>query len=868
MLGDVPTTQELAFIFKKQRDAGLALEAGFARAVLSEVESRSVDQIEFRVACTSLVDSGVLEPLVGEPPSLHWTDSGYELADSYSMRIDEALKRRVVAIVQEYARLPAEQREAYRLALLANVPVESRVLVRRAFPTDASQYSVNAAIVASRPSKRSFMVSRYRLEGAQRLKFQPKMDSVKERFLKELSLSPPDWAVAWVEEDETVTAVASASLPDSHPYYQARLVSVESSSAREIPTDRLDFLMGEVFLLGLQASAKAGGWNKERLGQVFYDFSARTRRRAEGVTFTEYPTMRVELLRLDASAGGRPASHLALVADPGWHQFVTVYDWTDSGLPVNALTEASTQFEEDGAFQILPELEPCSLRNPLEAGQVKRPDQKLDVELKYGGKTRSVPADRIALRRDSLDFALEGPASRPKTALEPPKRLGRARAWLKEIVPSKLEMKGFEFKVIHSDPELSRFAPGAEGNRAWQLNPPRLQFYSPRQRGIGSTDPRALFTFGPFSGPRTVRLIGCLLPSDLDRERALQFIGKLGDAYASAGLGTLESGRCALLYYGGSNVEETQAGLRSLPVLGSSPEVVLIIGRDGVGATYGHGKDLVAGIAYRPSQFCYLSTAVKVADGSYPTAKGLALQTYLKTLGRGETPWQLGETVSKKRTLFVGIGYSRRLETGEEVSSHASLSLSEGVGITWKALGFSMRPRRYFDPALAESFIRFLEVEAAHYPGLERIVVLRRGDVYPAEVNAIKSKLHSAKIDWKLDFVGLSESNIRIFRKVEPPENPEAGLLFLLGENRCLLSVSALPNEEIPEGSVKLLELTRVIGSTPMSEIGREVYDQTFLCWGSPSKPPKVPLPLDLAEKVAELALLVSRPEVFDYFPL
>jgi len=144
MLGNEPTTQELVFIFKKQYDAGLTLEAEFSRAVLSEVEGRNVDQVEFRVTCSSLVDSGVLEPLDGEPPSLHWTDDGYVLADGYSIRIDDALKRRVVAIVQEYARLLVEQREAYRQALFANVPVEGRVLVRRAFPTDASQYLVNA----------------------------------------------------------------------------------------------------------------------------------------------------------------------------------------------------------------------------------------------------------------------------------------------------------------------------------------------------------------------------------------------------------------------------------------------------------------------------------------------------------------------------------------------------------------------------------------------------------------------------------------------------------------------------------------------------------------------------------------------------
>jgi hypothetical protein len=80
--------------------------------------------------------------------------------------------------------------------------------------------------------------------------------------------------------------------------------------------------------------------------------------------------------------------------------------------------------------------------------------------------------------------------------------------------------------------------------------------------------------------------------------------------------------------------------------------------------------------------------------------------------------------------------------------------------------------------------------------------------------------------------------------------------------------MSSLPGDTIPEGSVQLLEATRAVGETPIEDIGREIYDQAFLNWGSPAKPPKDPLPVDLAEKMARLATRVSDPRVFEHFPL
>lgn len=865
---DLVATQYLAFILKKQVDTRLAPENDLSRTALSEVLGVNIEFIDFRVVCTALVDQGILKPLTGDPPPLRLTDGGYDIADHYSRQIPEETKRRVVALTLEYERLPVEQRPAYLKELLATIPVESRVLVRRATPTDASRFTVNAILIEGTLTRSKFKVVRYKLENTERLNFPVKLESVKDKLLRDLAVSAPHWAVAWVDEDQTISVVASGDLQAAYSYYRAKLVRVTESSTDGLSPTQKDFVVEDVMLQGLRNFAKAHGWEKERLRRVFCDFSSRERQVESGMSFTQYPAMRVELLTLSRPASGVNEWRLALVADPGWHQYLTAFDWVKSGNSFEALIHAASLFGERDAFQLLPGLEPCSLDGTTDGLKLTSPDDMICVRLRFPEKVVSAPAERVALRRDFQDFAAGEFLPRPSTALTPPDRLSGCRSWLSKILPSSIELEGIRFRVTNSSPDLSLLTYHTSGEHTWMLNPPKLLFYPQRQRDVTTTDPRALFRFGPFSGPRLVRLTSCILPSDFQEAQASSFVNQLREAYASANLGGLETRHCSFLYYSGTNVEDAQGGLSSLQHPDSNHEVIVVVGNGEQGGVYGRGKDLVAAIAHRPSQFCQQSTAGRIAKGSYATAKGLALQTYLKTLKSGEAPWQLGETVSRKKTLFIGIGYSRKPESKEEVTSHASLSLSEGAGVKWMPLGFPMRPRRYFEPSVADTFIRFLKSEGGKYPGLERIVVLRRGEVYPKEVEEITTRLKELKIDWDLDFVGVTDSNIRIFQNSTPPENPDSGLLLLLEENRCLLSVSALPNEQVPEGSVRLLELTRVIGSTPMSEIGREVYDQTFLCWGSPSKPPKVPLPLDIAEKVAELSLRVTRNEVFDHFPL
>jgi argonaute-like protein implicated in RNA metabolism and viral defense len=241
---------------------------------------------------------------------------------------------------------------------------------------------------------------------------------------------------------------------------------------------------------------------------------------------------------------------------------------------------------------------------------------------------------------------------------------------------------------------------------------------------------------------------------------------------------------------------------------------------------------------------------------------------FLKSLGEGEIPWHLKEALPTQRTLYVGVGYSRYPSKDQEQTSFASITRDDGLQPRWEPLDFPLSPERYFDSVNAEELIGFLSNQVARDPSIERVVVLRHGDVYPAELEAFQEAYEQEERHWDFDFVGLTDTHLRLFERDPEPTNPESGLIYVPDEDRCLLSMSSLPGDTIPEGSVQLLEATRAVGETPIEDIGREIYDQAFLNWGSPAKPPKDPLPVDLAEKMARLATRVSDPRVFEHFPL
>ena len=858
---------ELAFILKAMVGLKGGLDWRLARAVLSDVSESFIDDIEFRVICTSLVDRGILKPLMSDQVLLAWEDDGQEIASSYSKNNSDEVQRHIIGLVNEYKALPDKGRNEFLKSLLMNIPSESPITVRRATPADPGLFNTNVIVIDIERKSDMFNIAKYKVHDTDRLFYEWNIYKVKYKFIKEMALMPPQWITGWIESDDSYAIVSSRELPDSAPYYYARSVAYEKG-AHYLPADRVQFIEKEVIIEAMREAADSQGWSKEQFNQVFFNFSDRTRIKQKGIWFTQYPTMTVELNRIQTSDGSSSRSSYALVADPGFHQRITIFDWIDSGLQMSTISELTDETEEEYPFSILPDIGPCSIEEPIEKIYVSSPREEITVNPKYRKGPIKVESGLIAFNQDMLKKAFGGFPSRPRTSMKPPQRLSLTRDWLNRLFPMNFNMEGFKISVRDLSPSLEILSSIPDKNVLWQLIPPKLTFNKSRQQKDTTMDPRSIFRYGPLDGPRTVHVAACAVPSSFSKGEMETFLSILSDVSMTARLTRLDTANCTKIIYDERNLDRLKTGIQSLPSPGEEREIILVIGRPTARKVYRASKDLAASVAERPCQFCKVSTARRIAKGSRMTAKLFALQMFIKTLRAGECPWKLAETVSKKRTLFIGVGYSRKPGTKEEYTSYASLSLSDGTDIHWRPLDFPVRPRRYLDPEMVDAFVDFLKVESARHPEIERIVLLRRGDVYPNEISSIEEKLQEAKVAWEFDFVGVTDSNIRIFKNAEPPENPGAGLLMLIGDDRCLISMSALPNVDVPEGSVRLLELNRAIGSTSISEIGREVYDQSFLCWGSPSKPPKAPLPLVLAEKVSGLELNVTRQEVFRFFPL
>lgn len=855
----------ICFALKKLVDAKQPLDYELVRACASEAMGAQYEEADFQLALANLVDLRVLAQVDRRFP-LQLTQNGYSLAESHGASLVNDQRQHVVKFVLHAAQLNPSERIELCHEVVSSLPVEPFVAVRRAVPAETDKYAVNAAAVEVAPVPAGLYVASYALDGRERLSFPTKLEKVRNRFVKDLELKLPDWAVAWNEDEESFGVISSRPLPDEVPYYQATIRARENGPATSVPENRRAHVESNLLLAILEDTMAGQGWRKLRFDADFVNPLEQSMQVVDGLRWTQNPLMRVDLVSLGAKSAEPGRTRYAIVADPGQRQVVTVADWVLSGQPIDALIAALRANPDQPTFQILPDADQCEVTNPSQLRSVRGPNDEIEVRLTYGNRLLSVPAERIALRKEMLDAVFEAPPARPESALPPSVRLGQARAWLATF-PRHVLLPGFEFKLATAAASLADVTLESKGDLTWRLHPPQLRFNEARQRATISTDPRALFKFGPASPPRTVTLAAVLAPESFQDDELEALVQHLTDAYRNSNLGQLVGSSCKFLRYAGRNIDGARNGLQALPAPKGEHEVILAIGYPS-DEVYGRAKDLCATVGRRPAQFCFLQTAKKIARGSFPTAKGLALQTYLKTLQSGDALWTLAEQPSSRTTVFVGIGYSKRPKTGDEATSHASLLMSDGVLLDWKAMGFSLRPRRYFDAGHARAFVGFLDIEAANRPSVERFVVIRRGDVYPAEVAAIRAELDRIAPKWTLDFVALTDSRIRIFQDTGRIANPESGLLHIVSEERCLLSVSALPNEDIPGGSVRLMELKRAIGTTPIQDIGRELYDQAFLCWGSPAQPPRSPMPLDLAEKVAGLTTMAHREESLKYFPL
>lgn len=855
----------ICFALKKLVDAKQPLDYELLRACASEAMGAQYEDADFQLALANLVDLRILVQADRRFP-LQLAQNGYSLAESHGATLVSEQRQHVVKFVLHAAQLAPAERIQLCHEVVASLPAEPFVAVRRAVPAETAKYAVNAAAVEISPTGEELYTATYILDGRDRLSFPTKLEKVRNRFIKDLDLKLPDWAVAWNEDEETFGVVSSRPLPVDMPYYQATIRANERGTVTQVPDARRAHVESTL-LLGLLEDAMAGnGWRKLRFDADFVNPLDQSTQVVDGLRWTQNPLMRVELVSLDSKASEPESARYGIVADPGQRQVVTVSDWVISGQPIDALIAAIRSSQDHPALQILPDADQCELTNPSQLRSVRSPRDELEVRLTFGNRLLSIPAEMLALRKELLDTIFEAPPARPESALAPTVRLTQARSWLATF-PKHTRLLGFEIRLINSAASLAEVTLDSKGDLTWRLHPPQLRFNEARQRNTISTDPRALFKYGPSSPPRAVTLAAIVAPESLQEEELEALVQNLTDAYRNSNLGQLVGASCKIVRYPGRNIDGARNGLQALSLPKGEHEVILAIGypSDDV---YGRAKDLCATVGRRPAQFCFLQTAKKIARGSFPTAKGLALQTYLKTLRSGDALWTLAEQPSSRTTVFVGVGYSKRPKTGDEATSHASLLMSDGVLLDWKAMGFSLRPRRYFDASHARAFIGFLDIEAANRPNVERFVVIRRGDVYPAEIDAIRSELERLAPKWTLDFVALTDSRIRIFQDSGKITNPESGLLHIVSEDRCLLSVSALPNEDVPGGSVRLMELKRAIGTTPIQDIGREIYDQAFLCWGSPSQPPRSPMPLDLAEKVAGLTTMANREEALKYFPL
>lgn len=864
----------LALILHAHDQENLSLDPQFVRALLSEVFDRAIEEHEFRAHLTDMVDIGVLEPLgEGSGISLEFADEGTERAKALAKDVPKSSRRKIEYLLEEYTDLSPDERRQFGQEVLGNLPAESTLDVQRATELSPDGYIANAILIDVDVSQEPLYYAEYHFDDPDSIEWPVTIHKVRNNFRKELGLGGSDWAFTWARDERHFRVISTHPLPSQANYYYSSLTRLTHEEVEGIPEGLGLKVIEEVLVDAIDDTLKEKGWHKERNKNLFVRYGDRSRRWAGSLRFTQYPAIDVGV-ETGANSDGEVPETLGLVADARTRQRVTVADWFASGHDAENLVQHANQLldsaeEEDtvGAFEVLPERETCNLCHPERLEGTEEDPEQVYVTLPYKkDRTEPVLTENLAIQNDVLEDALGSSPRRPPTAINPDERIKRTFEWGHQHLPETLDVNHFGFRVRKGRVGVKDLAQSEKP--MWKLRPPALSFDADKQGDAVSRDPRDIFQYGPYCGQRAVRLSALICPETLSRDQTAEFKKRLSEAYEDANLGTLLVDDARIITYSSNRLDPVRGGLQALRTDNDEPGVVVGIAPATSDGLYGGFKDAAAGIAGLACQHCKLGTAKQIANGSYSTAKLFALQVFLKSLEEDEIPWHLSKALPQRRTLYVGVGYSRYPQTDQEHTSFASITRDDGLQPRWEPLDFPMSPERYFDEVNADNLIEFLSNKVAHDPSIQRVAVLRHGDVYPAEIDAFTEAYEQEARRWDFDFIGLTETRLRLFERDPEPTNPEAGLLYVPAEDRCLLSMSTLPGDTVPEGSVRLLEARRALGQTPIEDIGREIYDQAFLNWGSPAKPPKDPLPVDLAEKMARLATRVNNPRVFEHFPL
>jgi len=412
--------------------------------------------------------------------------------------------------------------------------------------------------------------------------------------------------------------------------------------------------------------------------------------------------------------------------------------------------------------------------------------------------------------------------------------------------------------------------------------------FSKRDLTKRSTDPRAVFKFGGYSGGKDIYIFKIICPSSISREQCEDFLNALKRVYDGM-FGTLDHVDLEdiRLVYNVNLWSQPKEGIYEImrsklrtispPKFDNRKVFVIVIVPSKKHSFYFVVKSLINDLWEIPDQHVMKKNFVKISRWDLPIIRGLSLHLYIKCLQPEEPAWILRTpSDGKAETVYCGIGFSMQPKARGARKSVGVLAICDAQGkfVFQKTLTLS-KVSHYLSEEMLEKVLNFVqEVTRNLSMNFKRLVIYKRGHLTEGEkinVQNVIERLRKAEF-WRykmIDMITVKESIFRLFKQINGELlNVDPGVtLIFKNRNEALLCTSGHPERGITQGTAKLLHIRAELIESTMSikEIVREYYDRTFLNWTAPVTLSKFPPELNISQKIADITREIEIKKQFVY---
>ena len=419
-------------------------------------------------------------------------------------------------------------------------------------------------------------------------------------------------------------------------------------------------------------------------------------------------------------------------------------------------------------------------------------DRQPLIEIKFNDSTFKYPAQVVYIDKRVMEekfyYVLK---EMPTTALDPPERYSKTLEII-DTISGTVNKSYISFKIDSAPFPLSELVRIGYFRDVYYLSPPLLRFNKKRQKEEQVTDPRAVFKFGPYSQEKEITIHSVVYPMHIPRDEIDGFIEELCTAFQRHKFGKLIFDRRSYFTISDDLREE-----RIKNIVGQTPStekdkmsIALVILPTKLASQKFRlfFKEKFAKMRGIPTQILLEDTLNKIKEGGYGVIKNLMIQVYSKVLVEGEAIWVLEKPADEKEeTMYVGLGFSQKPLEGKRANSFAALCDARGLQLRWKAIGVPFEGR-YITQKWFEGVLRFLGENIGEKT--KRVVIFRRGDTYPNEIQIMQSSIKKSEFwhNFDINFVSVKDGIRRLYLKNEDGdlENPPSGIFIVLNDKEIL----------------------------------------------------------------------------------